>query len=381
MAERQFLHVNCYGRDSRAPPDPRKCISGIIAEVARVAGHCPHIEFPSEPRLVYGENLQEIGAVATLLSMQARDKKGRRLRRDGVALIAGVVSYPMLRADMTASVAEREIYEHWKIETIGWLVNSSHIAVSCIVEHTDEPYPHLHFFALPTLTSDFHLNFDAVHRGRKAANAATERGASPAAVQAAYIAAMVVWKDGYHHLVSARFGHQRLGPRRQRVTRERHKAILLAERESEGLKAELELKYMLARTPIEVAALARQVNPNDFKSAALAEILHLRQQVARQAEAMREFGLVDPEEAPPPRPFDQELPVVSAIPSAELLEALDELETFPEPVPAPAPAASAATAAYFANLRGAKAGKLRPYVSGRQDNPEPPDSDPSFRPG
>jgi hypothetical protein len=113
-----------------------------------------------------------------------------------------------------------------------------------------------------------------------------------------------------------------------------------------------------------------------------ARIRELRQRLARQAEAMREFGLVDPEEAPPPLPSDRQLPVVSAISFAEVLEALDELETFPEQPPSlAAPAETVATATYFAYLRNAEAGKLRPYASGRKEDPEPLDSDPSFRPG
>jgi tRNA A37 N6-isopentenylltransferase MiaA len=173
-----------------------------------------------------------------------------------------------------------------------------------------------------------------------------------------------------------------LGLRRQRVTRERHKAIRQAESERERLKAHLELEHMLARTPDEFDVLARRVNPEDFRMVMLAEIRELRQRLARQAEAMREFGLVDPEEAPPPLPSDRQLPVVSAISFAEVLEALDELETFPEQPPSlAAPAETVATATYFAYLRNAEAGKLRPYASGRKEDPEPLDSDPSFRPG
>jgi hypothetical protein len=382
MAETQFLHVDGYGRDSRERAKPSRCIGGIIAEAARIPGHCPHIKHPAEPRLLYGETLEEIAAAATLISMQARDTKGRRLRRDGVVLIAGVATHPVPRADMTGSIAEREFYEHWKAETIEWLVNSSDIAVRCIIEHTDEEYSHLHFFALPTLTADFRLNFDAVHPGRKGAGEAAARGACRAAVQSAYVAAMVGWQDNYHRHVSARFGHQRLGPRRQRVTRERHKAIRQTERESDKARADLELRYMLARTPDEVAALARQVNPGDFKLVALAEIMRLRQQLALKTEVIREYGLVDPEEAPPPLPSDQEWPAFPAIPVAEVLEVLDELETFPEPPPAPAESAAAAawTGEYFARKR-AEADQLWSDIAGRQEDPEPPDSDPPFRPG
>lgn len=385
MAETQFLRIEGVGEVSREPAKPSRCIAGITAEAARLPGHCPHIQHPAEPRLLYGETLEEIAAAAKLISMQARDTKGRRLRRDGVVLIAGVVTYPVPRADMTGSIAEREFYEHWRTETVEWLVNSSDIAVRSIVEHTDEDYPHVHFFGLPMLTADFRLNFDAVHPGRKSAGEAAARGACRPAVRSAYVAAMVDWQDNYHRHVSARFGHQRLGPRRKRVTRERHMAIRRTERESEKARADLELQYMLARTPEEVAALARQVNPGDFKLVALAEIMRLRQLLALKTEVIREYGLVDPEEAPPPLPSEQELPAFPAIPVAELLEVLDELdelETFPEPPPAPAESAAAAawTSERLAR-KHAEADQLWSDIFGRQEDPEPPDSDPPFRPG
>jgi hypothetical protein len=374
MAGRQYLHVSGFGRQPQAGTDDWSCIKGIIAEVGRVEGNYRHIQNPAEPRLLYGENPQEVGEVATLLSMQARGKNGRRLRCDGVTLIAGVVTYPMPRADLAGSVVEKDIYELWRNKTVDWLVNGSGIAIRCIMEHTDEEYLNLHFFALPTLTADFCLNFDAVHPGRRARDAATARGCSPAAVQAAYQAAMAEWQDRFHRDVSAFFGHERFGPRRQRVARERHKAIRQVERESEKMRADLELEYKLARSPDEIDALAVQVNPNDLLAAAMAENMQLRRQLARKETIMREFGLVDPEEAPPP-PSDQELPAVPAIPHAQVLAALDELETFPEPVPAAIMASSDAWAEYLTR-QNAGVGKLRLNNSRSQEDPEPPDDDP-----
>jgi hypothetical protein len=68
------------------------------------------------------------------------------------------------------------------------------------------------------------------------------------------------------------------------------------------------------------------------------------------------------------------LPAVPAIPHAEVLAALDELETFPEPVPAPI-MASDAWAEYLAR-QNAGVGKLRLNTSRSQEDPEPPDDDP-----
>jgi hypothetical protein len=372
----QFLHLGCFGQEPRSGADGWSCIGGIIAEAARVEGNFRHIKNPAPPNLVYGQDPHEVGAAAMLLSTQARDKMGRRLRRDGAVLVAGVVSYPMPRADLAGSVVEKDIYELWKNKTIDWLVSASGIEVKCILEHTDEEYLNLHFFALPTLMADFRLNFDAVHPGRKAGNAAAARGASPAAIQAAYQGAMVDWQDRFHRDVSAFFGHARVGLRRQRVTRERHKAIRQAERETERMRAALELEYKLARMPDEVNALSSQVDPEDFKAAAFAEIIKLRQQLARKELIIREFGLVDPDEAPPPPP-DWELPAAPAISHAEALATLDELETFPEPEPA-ANTASDAWAEYLAR-QNAGVGGLQLNNDTSQESLEPPDDDPFFR--
>jgi len=377
MFAQQFQHLGLYGR---APPKGAKrweTVDGIIGEVTRAKGCHPHIQRPAEPKILFGSSPFEIAAAATILSLRAKDSKGRRLRCDGKVLVSGVVTYPVPRVDLEQSAVERDIYENWKTETLAWLLERSGITIQCVVEHSDEEHMNIHYFALPTLTADLRLDFDDVHPGRKARDAAAKKpGIQRAAVQAAYQGAMIDWQDRFFYEVSARFGHERFGPRRRRLARDRHKTLRQGQREEAAMRAAIELEYCLAETFEETDSLTRKVRNDDFAAAAVELIRKLSKELAEKTERLREIEFVGPDDfLAPPEPNQIE-PKVPAINSS--LAVFDEFDNFPEQPPAPGPDGALKWAEYIAGVT-VGADQVQSAINKRRV--EPPEGDNAlFRP-
>jgi hypothetical protein len=139
-----------------------------------------------------------------------------------------------------------------------------------VVEHTDEGFLHLHFYVVPALLPDGHLNLHEIHPGRRAKRDAAEAGACKKFQDAAYRSGMSRWQDAYHYEVSRNFCHGRFGPKRMRVSRmrrmmeksmeeakARQEAALAAERE----KFDREMAQRRAeqdRAPLQIVAAVRQ---------------------------------------------------------------------------------------------------------------------------
>jgi hypothetical protein len=349
MATPQFQHLSLLGREPPKGAEHWETVDGMIGEVTRTKGCHPHIQHTAEPKLLFGRNPFEIAAEATILSLRAKDSRGRRLRRDGKVLVSGVVTYPIPRVDLEQSAVERDIYESWKTETLAWLLERSGIVIECVIEHSDEEYMHIHYFALPTLTADLRLNFDAVHPGRRARDAAAKKtGIQRAAVQAAYQCAMIDWHNSFFNEVSVRFGHERFGPKRRRIARDRYKILCQGQREKAAMMASIELEYCLAETSEEIESLTRKVRNDDFAAAAVKMIQKLSKELAEKNERLREIEFVGPDDFPPPPAPDQIEPIVPAMPNP--LAVFDEFDYFPEPQPASGPKGSPKWKDYTAGL-------------------------------
>jgi hypothetical protein len=387
----QFIHLNGYGVKAGRGRDPWNNIDGTIAEAMRKPGNMPHIDHPCEPNILFGVNPYMVGAAAMVLSRQAKDRKGNRLRCDGVVLLAGVVTYPQPRADLHDPI-ERNIYEKWKTEVVEWLVERSEIDIQSVVEHLEEEHMNLHFFALPTLMPDSRLNFDRVHPGRKARDAAAAKeGATPASIQAAYVNEMSAWQDRFFRDVSMQFGHARLGPQRDRVKRERHKALKQNRLELEIGRAGMLLDFLIARSPDEFAALSRTVDQKILTAVAADKIRKLQQELAWKDDLLRDAGFVDPDEFPlPPDPNSVTFPSVS--PSATLA-ALAKLNEGSEAAATQAPALErnrehhqewykrqiAIADSLQSSVLGRKA-DAGPRARDSEPDMEPPEQGTSFRP-
>jgi hypothetical protein len=225
MAYSQFIHLGCYGRSPRKGEPRWSCISGVTAEGARVPGACNHLRYRGEALVIFGISPIEAGRLAIERADQARDAGVRnwRLRRDGVALLAGVVSYPIPRILVDTDPVDQDVYRLWCRQTLEWLQRGFGDHLKSVVEHRDENFYHLHFFIVPTLGPGNRLNVNQLHPGRYAKVVAAAEGADHKNAERSYRQGMRKWQDEFHRDVSAFFGHDRYGPRRMRVSNRQHK--------------------------------------------------------------------------------------------------------------------------------------------------------------
>ena len=112
----------------------------IAAEAMREPDACPHVEQPQPPQVLHGCTPAEAAKLAHDWADSSQDAKGRKLRADGLALAAGVVSLP---------AEQRQDWPRFREATVAWLREQYGERLRSVVEHTDEAHPHLHFYAVP----------------------------------------------------------------------------------------------------------------------------------------------------------------------------------------------------------------------------------------
>lgn len=255
----QFLHISLYGSAPRKGEPAWSSIAGIVREGARAPGAARHVAYPTEPTILRGLSPIEAGRIALERAEQARDAKGRRLRRDGAVLVAAVVSYPVPRTLVQNPNAPDvgDLYGAWRGEAAAWFHGQFGDTLISLVEHHDEKFLHLHCYAVPALGPGNRLQLEAIHPGRAALKQAEADGRDKAGQRTAYLTAMKTLQDDFHAAVSRHYGHARVGPRRRRL--ERTEYLLLKEartREMERALAYAEEEAQL-RSAIEAEVLAR----------------------------------------------------------------------------------------------------------------------------
>ena len=267
----QFLHVEGYARQgSQQGKTPRKWSAReIAAEAMREPDACPHVEQPQPPTVLHGCTPAEAAKQAEDWANTASDAQGRRLRRDGLCLLAGVVSLPSDRA---------ADWPQYRAATVAWLREQYGERLRSVVEHTDEKHPHLHFYAVP-LPGE---RFEVLHPGRQAAAKKAQEGAKKGAQNAAYKAAMMRWQDDFAAGVAAHFGLARLGPGRRRLTRKAWQA-----EQSQARALAVAKKALAGEVP------ASQIDP----TAAAVLMAELKQQKAelKETEQARDAAQADAE--------------------------------------------------------------------------------------
>ena len=214
----QFLHIDTVARSvPKKAQSKRWGLSDTLAEAARVDGACPHIEAPKPPKRVYGVPMSVVQTAVEKRADEARDAKGRKLRKDAPVLLAGVVSYPVSMTNLDG--AHWAEYERWERKTLDWLASRFGDGLASVVRHTDETFPHLHFFVVPELGADGGLDLEAVHPGIAAREAAKRVGKGSKESNRAYCEAMRSLQNDFHRQVGLYYGHLREGPKRRRLSR------------------------------------------------------------------------------------------------------------------------------------------------------------------
>lgn len=188
----------------------------ILAEAARLKGHCEHVPSPKPPGLVYGVPLDEVEAIcdtwAASKKVEVKMKDGtirhRKMRSDAPILASGVISFPKDRADEWPQFRDHAVQE---------LEKKHGKRLRSVVEHLDESHPHLHFYLVPLPGEDFGI----VHDGYAASRAARSQPGNK--IRTAFQDAMRKWQDWLHESIGAPFGLARIGPARARLDNEEWK--------------------------------------------------------------------------------------------------------------------------------------------------------------
>lgn len=215
----QFLHIETYSRSGAAS---RPGTRAIFAEAGREAEYCAHVEHPRPPRQIYGAPIADTEALLQQQCEAARDPRGRKIRKDASVLLAGVASYPVPVADLVKDRAAAPDYQKWQAHTLRFLKQEYGEALRSVILHTDEGYPHLHFYVVPDMAAGQRL--DDLHRGRKAmATLGYEKG-NLAERRKSYREAMKGFQDAFYQQVGHPCGMTRRGPGRRRLSRAAWKA-------------------------------------------------------------------------------------------------------------------------------------------------------------
>lgn len=271
----QFLHLDSYARHGSKQQrvnkktgrvtDLRKwSAADIAAEAMRDPGACPHVEKPQPPKVLHGCTPREAVRLAEEWASASKDAQGRALRKDGLALAAGVVTLPD---------EQKADWPRFREASVAWLREQYGPRLRSIVEHTDEANPHLHFYAVP-LPGE---RFEVLHPGRSAAAKKAQEGAKKGAQNAAYKAAMRGWQDDFSN-VAARFGLARLGPGKRRLTRGAWKAEQEQARSlAQPVPAELAITPQdVAKRVTKAGLLGKQYETGEELAARLTELVQER---------------------------------------------------------------------------------------------------------
>lgn len=202
----QFIHINSYSLTTpKKAKEGGHSVRSIVGEANREPGNHPHVKNPQPPVLLHGKPLELLESTCETWASSMTDASGRKLRKDALCLVAGVVSAPA------------EIGDGWQAfrdDSVAWLRRKYGDQLQTVVEHTDEDQPHLHFYVTPAPGQ----RFDTIHEGRAAADAIKGKG-TKASREIAYNAAMTRFQDDFSEAVALRHGMDRLGPGAPRVTR------------------------------------------------------------------------------------------------------------------------------------------------------------------
>lgn len=199
----QFIHIECYAREAGKGKAGNNTVDKVVAENDREEGNCPHVERPMPPIIRYGVSAKQAGALAKKWAETAKDASGKRLRKDGLCLAAGVISYKNTGKN----------WDKFREDCIDWLHSQYGDRLKSVIEHTDEGHPHIHFLVVPRNGE----RFEAIHRGKAAAAEAKAAGKYKGGQNLAYIEAMRDWQDEFSRGVAMCHGMTRIGPKRRRL--------------------------------------------------------------------------------------------------------------------------------------------------------------------
>lgn len=255
-----FVHCQSY---ARRPNRAGQCVTQVTGEGLRSGGYHSHVENPGPPIPVFGDpatfQLMHDAHVAERRTRAVKDGliRERMVRQDRHTLFTIVASYPVPVNLVEGSSEELKRFNRWVDLTLSWVREQFGDQLKVAFAHTDETYPHLHFWLLP---DDPSADATLLHPGKLAKREAEARlkadGTPPreavAAGNRALKNAMRDWIDSYHRAVGAPLGMRRDGPKRRRLSRSQYMA------EQAMLDHRKKLEEDRARLEVEVATLKKR---------------------------------------------------------------------------------------------------------------------------
>lgn len=205
----QFIHIEAYSRvGSQQKDKAKRSASDIAGEAERLDGYCNHVSNPKAPAILHGVSPSEAVKQATAWAETVKDSIGRGLRKDGLCLLAGVVSI---------SNDDASSWKEHRDRSVNWLKAKFGDRLISVIEHTDETHPHIHFYCVPKPGE----KFSELHPGHKASSQVKDIKSKQ---NAAFIEAMRQFQDDFHNDVASKVGLARRGPGKRRLTRSAWKA-------------------------------------------------------------------------------------------------------------------------------------------------------------
>ncbi|MDB5580335.1 MAG: hypothetical protein JWR80_5511 [Bradyrhizobium sp.] len=218
-------------------------MAGVAYEAERRPGYCPHVTNPQPPTMLFGCKPSEAVAIAAERAERAVDSRGHELRIDGLVFLGGVASFPVLWTEIRTNEFEQQRLRAWLGYLLEFLQQQYGVSLHYVLLHTDEPYPHLHWGAVPGLEADRQMLIATLHPGHAAFDRVRAKDGTNSVGRAAYKQAMREWLDTIHAAVYAPVGISRIGPRRQRLSRSERNARKQADMAlARTLTAEREIK-------------------------------------------------------------------------------------------------------------------------------------------
>jgi hypothetical protein len=213
MSGYQFIHVETYARIA-SKNSKKQSARGIAAEAERAPSASRHIEEPKPYKQMFGCTPSEAVALAETRAHKAKDKQGRKLRKDAQIILAGVISYPIPTSQLTPN--DPNLNKWLKLSHEFLLKKHGQQYKSCVL-HYDEAYIHCHYLLIPELKEDNLFQISDVHQGIAARNAAKTNTAKDK--MRAYKIAMREFQEEYYDSVGIKCGLTKNGPKRRRLTR------------------------------------------------------------------------------------------------------------------------------------------------------------------
>jgi hypothetical protein len=293
MSGPQFLHIQSYSRKANKAG---QSVQQILDEAARVPEFSKHVENPKPPNVIYGlapelvrkkhDEMVESGFIEVTLKDGTTARRG--IRKDRHTLLTAIASYPLLTKQVVDGFARRDGYERWIELNMRWLRETFGERLVSVVEHVDEEHPHIHAFILPLgdpSCSARKLNPAWLVKEEAEALARESGKPSKEAVKLGNLAYRTRGRelqDQYFNEVGLPAGLTRVGPKRERLSREQWK-----QRKEQARRDATLLRQMSSRVDSLADAEAQLDVDADQKAMKIAEQLEQAKLIFDEAMSAR----------------------------------------------------------------------------------------------